>query len=79
MLTKRIIPCLDIKNGRTVKGVHFVNLRDAGDPVMLAKYYAEVGADELVFLDISATIEGRKTMRDMVLKVAEQVNHHSCV
>lgn len=74
MLTKRIIPCLDIKNGRTVKGVHFVNLRDAGDPVMLAKYYAEVGADELVFLDISATIEGRKTMRDMVLKVAEQVN-----
>lgn len=74
MLTKRIIPCLDIKNGRTVKGVHFVNLRDAGDPVMLAKHYAEVGADELVFLDISATIEGRKTMRDMVLKVAEQVN-----
>ena len=74
MLTKRIIPCLDIKNERTVKGVHFVNLRDAGDPVMLAKYYAEVGADELVFLDISATIEGRKTMRDMVLKVAEQVN-----
>lgn len=68
MLTKRIIPCLDIKNERTVKGVHFVNLRDAGDPVMLAKYYAEVGADELVFLDISATIEGRKTMRDMVLK-----------
>lgn len=74
MLTKRIIPCLDIKNGRTVKGVHFLNLRDAGDPVMLAKHYAEVGADELVFLDISATIEGRKTMRDMVLKVAEQVN-----
>ena len=74
MLKKRIIPCLDIKNGRTVKGVHFVNLRDAGDPVMLAKHYAEVGADELVFLDISATIEGRKTMRDMVLKVAEQVN-----
>ena len=74
MLTKRIIPCLDIKNGRIVKGVHFLNLRDAGDPVMLAKHYAEVGADELVFLDISATIEGRKTMRDMVLKVAEQVN-----
>lgn len=74
MLTKRIIPCLDIKNGRTVKGVHFLNLRDAGDPVMLAKHYAEVGADELVFLDISATIEGRKTMRDMVLRVAEQVN-----
>jgi cyclase len=74
MLTKRIIPCLDIKNGRTVKGVNFVNLRDAGDPVELAKQYAEVGADELVFLDISATIEGRKTMREMVLKVAEQVN-----
>ena len=74
MLTKRIIPCLDIKNGRTVKGVHFLNLRDARDPVMLAKHYVEVGADELVFLDISATVEGRKTMRDMVLKVAEQVN-----
>ena len=74
MLTKRIIPCLDIKNGRTVKGVKFVNLRDAGDPVELAKQYATVGADELVFLDISATLEGRKTMLDMVLKVAEQVN-----
>ena len=74
MLTKRIIPCLDIKNGRTVKGVNFVNLRDAGDPVELAKQYAEVGADELVFLDISATLEGRRTMREMVLKVAEQVN-----
>ncbi|QNM86345.1 imidazole glycerol phosphate synthase subunit HisF [Polaribacter pectinis] len=74
MLTKRIIPCLDIKNGRTVKGVNFVNLIDAGDPVVLAKQYAELGADELVFLDISATLEGRKTMREMVLKVAEQVN-----
>jgi cyclase len=74
MLTKRIIPCLDIKNGRTVKGVNFVNLRDAGDPVELAKQYAEKGADELVFLDISATLEGRKTMIEMVLKVAEQVN-----
>lgn len=74
MLTKRIIPCLDIKNGRTVKGVNFIDLRDAGDPVELAKQYAELGADELVFLDISATLEGRKTMRDMVLKVAEQVN-----
>jgi cyclase len=74
MLTKRIIPCLDIKNGRTVKGVNFVNLIDAGDPVILAKQYAELGADELVFLDISATLEGRKTMKDMVLKVAEQVN-----
>lgn len=74
MLTKRIIPCLDIKNGRTVKGVNFVDLRDAGDPVELAKQYAKLGADELVFLDISATLEGRKTMHDMVLKVAEQVN-----
>ena len=74
MLTKRIIPCLDIKNGRTVKGVNFVNLIDAGDPVALAKQYAEVGADELVFLDISATLEGRKTMLEMVLKVAAQLN-----
>ena len=74
MLTKRIIPCLDIKNGRTVKGVNFINLIDAGDPVALAKQYAEVGADELVFLDISATLEGRKTMLEMVLKVAAQVN-----
>ena len=74
MLTKRIIPCLDVKNGRTVKGVNFVDLRDAGDPVELAKKYAKLGADELVFLDISATLEGRKTMHDMVLKVAEQVN-----
>jgi cyclase len=74
MLTKRIIPCLDIKDGRTVKGVNFVNLRDAGDPVELAKFYAENGADELVFLDISATEEKRKTLIELVLKVAEQVN-----
>ena len=74
MLTKRIIPCLDIKNGRTVKGVNFVGLRDAGDPVELAKKYADEGADELVFLDISATLEGRNTTLEMVLKVAEQVN-----
>ena len=74
MLTKRIIPCLDIKNGRTVKGVNFVNLIDAGDPVALAKQYAEKGADELVFLDISATQEARKTTLEMVLHVAEQVN-----
>ena len=74
MLTKRIIPCLDIKNGRTVKGVNFVNLIDAGDPVILAKQYAQLGADELVFLDISATLEGRKTMIELVHKVAEQVN-----
>ena len=74
MLTKRIIPCLDIKNGRTVKGVNFVDLRDAGDPVELAKQYADMGADELVFLDISATLEERATTLDMVLHVAEQVN-----
>ncbi|RNC86283.1 MAG: imidazole glycerol phosphate synthase subunit HisF [Winogradskyella sp.] len=74
MLTKRIVPCLDIKDGRTVKGVNFVDLRDAGDPVVLAKQYAEVGADELVFLDIAATLENRSTTLDMVLRVAEQVN-----
>jgi cyclase len=74
MLTKRIIPCLDIKDGRTVKGVNFVDLRDAGDPVALGKQYAELGADELVFLDISATQEKRRTMHNMVLKVAAQVN-----
>lgn len=74
MLAKRIIPCLDVKNGRTVKGVNFVDLIDAGDPVQLAKQYAKMGADELVFLDISATIEQRKTMLDIVFQVAEQVN-----
>lgn len=74
MLTKRIIPCLDIKNGRTVKGVNFVDLRDAGDPVELAQRYATEGADELVFLDISATEEERKTLADLVKRVAEKVN-----
>ena len=74
MLTKRIIPCLDIKNGRTVKGINFLDLRDAGDPVELAKFYSENGADELVFLDISATEERRKTLADLVLKVAETIN-----
>lgn len=74
MLTKRIIPCLDIKNGRTVKGVNFVNLRDAGDPVELAKLYSEEGADELVFLDISATEERRKTLLNLVLKVAATIH-----
>ncbi len=73
MLTKRIIPCLDIKDGNTVKGVNFENLRYAGDPVMLAKKYSEDGADELVFLDITATNEKRKTTIEMVKKVAEQV------
>lgn len=74
MLTKRIIPCLDIKDGRTVKGINFVNLRDAGDPVELADFYANNGADELVFLDISATEEKRKTLMELVLKVAEKIN-----
>ena len=71
MLTKRIIPCLDIKDGRTVKGVNFVNLRDAGDPVELAAQYARAGADELVFLDISATEEKRKTLAQLVYQVAQ--------
>ncbi len=74
MLAKRIIPCLDIKNGRTVKGVNFLNLRDAGDPVALAKQYAENGADELVFLDITATLESRSTTIEMVRTVAEQID-----
>lgn len=74
MLTKRIIPCLDVKNGRTVKGVNFLDLRDAGDPVELAEFYAKNGADELVFLDISATEERRKTLKNLVLRVAEKVN-----
>ncbi len=73
MLAKRIIPCLDIKDGRVVKGVNFVNLRDAGDPVEQARLYDEQGADELVFLDISATHEGRKTTLELVSKVAETV------
>lgn len=74
MLTKRIIPCLDIKNGRTVKGVNFLGLRDAGDPVELAKKYADSGADELVFLDISATEERRKTLLPLVREIARNVN-----
>ena len=73
MLTKRIIPCLDIKDGRTVKGVNFVELRDAGDPVALAKLYSEQGADELVFLDITATVDKRKTLVDLVTQVAKEV------
>ncbi len=74
MLKKRIIPCLDIKDGRTVKGVNFVELRDAGDPVELARTYSELGADELVFLDITATHERRKTLSEMVRRVAEQIS-----
>jgi cyclase len=74
MLKKRIIPCLDIKDGRTVKGVNFVGLRDAGDPVELAKQYAKEGADELVFLDITATIEKRKTLIDLVRRIASEID-----
>ncbi|WP_010306873.1 imidazole glycerol phosphate synthase subunit HisF [Kurthia senegalensis] len=74
MLTKRIIPCLDVKEGRVVKGVQFVSLRDAGDPVELAKFYNEQGADELVFLDISATHEGRATMEEVVRETASTLS-----
>ena len=74
MLAKRIIPCLDIKDGRTVKGINFVDLRDAGDPVELADIYSREGADELVFLDISATEQKRKTLADLVYRVAETIN-----
>ncbi|WP_149275883.1 imidazole glycerol phosphate synthase subunit HisF [Pareuzebyella sediminis] len=74
MLAKRIIPCLDIKDGRTVKGVNFIDLRDAGDPVELAEIYSRAGADELVFLDISATEQKRKTLAELVYHVAEKVN-----
>ena len=73
-MKKRIIPCLDIKEGRTVKGVNFVNMRDAGDPVELAINYQNEGADELVFLDIAATLENRKTMTDLVTKIAEVIS-----
>ncbi|ASZ11433.1 imidazole glycerol phosphate synthase subunit HisF [Chitinophaga pendula] len=74
MLTKRIIPCLDIKDGRTVKGVNFENIRDAGDPIELGALYAAQGADELVFLDITATNERRKTLADLVTRIAQHVN-----
>lgn len=74
MLCKRIIPCLDIKDGKTVKGINFVDLRDAGDPVELAQLYSEKGADELVFLDITATVEKRKTLVELVRNVARQIN-----
>ncbi|MBL0355629.1 MAG: imidazole glycerol phosphate synthase subunit HisF [Chitinophagaceae bacterium] len=74
MLTKRIIPCLDIKDGRTVKGINFESIRDAGDPVELAKLYSEQGADELVFLDITATIEKRKALVELVKRIASDIN-----
>ncbi len=74
MLTKRIIPCLDIKDGRTVKGVNFEHIRDAGDPIALGAFYAAQGADELVFLDITATVEKRKTLSELVNKIAHKIN-----
>lgn len=74
MLKKRIIPCLDIKDGRVVKGINFIGLKDAGDPVELASKYAGEGADELVFLDITATIEKRKTLSDLVTAIAREIN-----
>lgn len=74
MLKKRIIPCLDIKNGRTVKGVNFIDIKDAGDPIELAKKYVKEGADELVFLDITATLENRKTLVELVEKIAKEIN-----
>src|ERR1043165_7766838 len=74
MLTKRLIACLDIKDGRTVKGINFENIRDAGDPVELGALYAQQGADELVFLDITATIEKRKTLRELVNRIAHTIN-----
>jgi cyclase len=74
MLKKRIIPCLDIKNGRTVKGINFIDIKDAGDPIELAKRYMEQGADELVFLDITATIEQRGTLVELVERVAQEIN-----
>ena len=74
MLTRRIIPCLDVKDGKTVKGVQFVNFRDAGDPVELGRQYSEMGADELVYLDITASHEGRKTFTSLVERIAAEVN-----
>ena len=74
MLAKRIIPCLDIKDGKTVKGINFLNINDVGDPVELGKRYAEMGADELVFLDITATNEKRKTLSELVTHIAKQIN-----
>lgn len=74
MLAKRIIPCLDVKDGKTVKGINFVNFKDAGDPVELGKQYSRDGADELVFLDITATVEGRKTFTDLVERIATNIS-----
>lgn len=79
MVTKRIIPCLDVKDGKTVKGVHFVDFRDAGDPVVMGAEYCRQGADELVFLDITATFEGRKTFAELVARVAKNITIPFCV
>src|SRR5262245_52975164 len=79
MLTKRIIPCLDVDRGRVVKGTNFVNLRDAGDPIEVARRYEDNGADELVFLDITASHEGREIMADLVRRVAEELSMPFCV
>ena len=76
MLAKRIIPCLDVKDGRVVKGVNFVGLRDAGDPVELAKFYSQEGADEIVFLDITATSDNRDTIADVVRRTCREVSGH---
>ena len=76
MLAKRIIPCLDIRDGRTVKGTNFVNLRDAGDPVELGRLYSQQGADELVFLDITASFEGRKTFTELVERIASSYRQY---
>ena len=74
MLSKRIIPCLDVKEGRTVKGIHFEDLQDVGDAVELGQHYARTGADELVYLDISATREGRNTFTQLVSRIADGIN-----
>ena len=74
MLAKRIIPCLDIKDGQTVKGINFTGLRNVGDPVELGRRYADEGADELVYLDISATVEGRKTFAELVARIAREID-----
>ncbi|HRR62831.1 MAG TPA: HisA/HisF-related TIM barrel protein, partial [Paludibacteraceae bacterium] len=74
MLAKRIIPCLDVKDGKTVKGINFENIKNVGDPVELGAYYAQMGADELVFLDITATNEKRKTLSELVTRIAKEIN-----
>ncbi|MDR2721807.1 MAG: imidazole glycerol phosphate synthase subunit HisF, partial [Coriobacteriaceae bacterium] len=79
MLAKKVIPCMDVKNGRVVKGINFVGLRDAGDPIEFAQRYAEQGADEVVFLDITATVEGRKTAVEMAGRASKELSVPYCV